>query len=233
MPERGWKMSTVPVVWATFAIFSSIRDPNDFLSRLVTMDETWLYHYDPETRQSNNQWSDGIAAHPAPSQKNSECKIRWKSSSLNFLGSRRHPPHGLSSKGLNSHCWVLLISTGAIEGHFEGKTPTQREGHQGGLVLARQFPGSPGTFNPEEIGLTELPMSWSPTLLSGSSPVGLPPVPWTEKTVEMSQFFVRRGVHCCREDLVGRKNLWIFLSDSQTLDQRTKKYIELRGKHVE
>ena len=25
------------------------RDPNDFLSQLVTMDETWLYHYDPET----------------------------------------------------------------------------------------------------------------------------------------------------------------------------------------
>jgi len=24
-------------------------DPNDFLSRLVTMDETWLYDYDPET----------------------------------------------------------------------------------------------------------------------------------------------------------------------------------------
>jgi len=31
------------------------RHPNDFLSRLVTMDETWLYHYDP-------------------AQKNSECK---------------------------------------------------------------------------------------------------------------------------------------------------------------
>jgi len=27
------------------------RDPNDFLSRLVTMDETWLYHCDPETKQ--------------------------------------------------------------------------------------------------------------------------------------------------------------------------------------
>jgi len=26
------------------------RDPNDFLSRWVTMDETWLYHYDPETK---------------------------------------------------------------------------------------------------------------------------------------------------------------------------------------
>ena len=42
------------------------RDPNDFLSRLVTMDEI----YDPETKQ--HQWSGGIAAHPAP--KNSECK---------------------------------------------------------------------------------------------------------------------------------------------------------------
>ena len=29
------------------------RDPNDFLSRLVTMDETWLYSYDPETKQQS------------------------------------------------------------------------------------------------------------------------------------------------------------------------------------
>ena len=46
------------------------RDPNDFLSRLVTMDETWLYHYD--SRQSSNQWSFGIAAHSTP--KISKCK---------------------------------------------------------------------------------------------------------------------------------------------------------------
>jgi len=26
-------------------------DPSDFLSSLLTMDETWLYHYDPETTQ--------------------------------------------------------------------------------------------------------------------------------------------------------------------------------------
>jgi len=29
------------------------RDPNDFLSRLVTMDETWLYHNDLETKQQS------------------------------------------------------------------------------------------------------------------------------------------------------------------------------------
>jgi len=33
------------------------------MSRLVTMNETWLYHYDPET--SKNEWSGRIAAYPA------------------------------------------------------------------------------------------------------------------------------------------------------------------------
>jgi len=32
------------------------RDTNDFLSRLVTMDEKWLYHYDPETKQQSMEW---------------------------------------------------------------------------------------------------------------------------------------------------------------------------------
>jgi len=32
------------------------RDPNDFLSRLVTMDETRLYHYNPETKQQSTEW---------------------------------------------------------------------------------------------------------------------------------------------------------------------------------
>ena len=32
------------------------HDPNDFLTRLMTMDETWLYHYDPETKQQSVEW---------------------------------------------------------------------------------------------------------------------------------------------------------------------------------
>jgi len=32
------------------------RDVNDFLSRLVTMEDTWLYHYDPETKQQSMEW---------------------------------------------------------------------------------------------------------------------------------------------------------------------------------
>jgi len=66
-------------------------------------------------------------------------------------------------------------------------------------------------FNPEETDLLERPMSWSPTLLSGFGPVRIPPVPWTEKTIEISPFFFRRGGHCWRRDLVGWTNFWFFL----------------------
>jgi len=54
MPEDGSKTSTVPVIWANWNFFR--RDPNDLLSRLVTMDETWLYHYEPETKQQSMEW---------------------------------------------------------------------------------------------------------------------------------------------------------------------------------
>jgi len=185
----------VPVIWATFEIFQ--HDPNDFLSVLVTMDETWLY--DMTRRQSNNHWSGSIAAYPTP--KNPGAKIHWKNSRFDFLESRWHLAHWLSSKGSNYQRGVLLIPAGAIEGHFEGKT--LREGHQGGLVLAQQCPCSPGICNPEESGLPGLPVPWSPTLFSGSGPVGLPPVPWTEKTLERSPFFVGHRGHCCHGGLVG------------------------------
>jgi len=40
------------------------RDANDFLSRLVTMDDTWLYHSDPETKQQWMEW--GCSSSPGP-----------------------------------------------------------------------------------------------------------------------------------------------------------------------
>ena len=40
------------------------RDPNDLLARLLTMDETWLYHYDPETKQQSLEWRHNGSPHP-------------------------------------------------------------------------------------------------------------------------------------------------------------------------
>jgi hypothetical protein len=51
-------------------------------------------------------------------------------------------------------------------------------------------------------------LSWPPTLFSRSGPVGLTPVPWTEKTIESSPFFVRRRGHCFCGDPVERTKYW-------------------------
>ena len=69
------------------------------------------------------EWQHSGLPRPPPPKKNPSAKIRWKSSRLDFLGSRWHPPQWLSSKGPNYQRGVLLLSAGAIEGHFEGKTP--------------------------------------------------------------------------------------------------------------
>ena len=153
-------------------------------------------------RQSNNQWSCGIAAHHTP--KNSECKNLPEKFSPRFFGIKTayssliiFQRAKLWTPSITHLCWCNWR-----------KKP--RGVHQGGLVLARQRPGSPSTCNTEETGLPGLPMSRSPTLFSGSGLVGLPHVPWTEKTIEKSPFFVRGGGDCCRRELDGRTQFWIF-----------------------
>jgi len=47
----------------------------------VTMDETWLYHYDPETKQQSMEWWHSGSPRP---KKIPSTKIRWKSSHLDF-----------------------------------------------------------------------------------------------------------------------------------------------------
>jgi hypothetical protein len=87
-------------------------------------------------RESNNQWSGSIAAHPP--QKILSAKIRWKSSCLFFVGGGDQDSIFLIdylSKGQNNQRGVLLISAGTIEGHFEGKMLW--DCHEGGIVLAR------------------------------------------------------------------------------------------------
>jgi hypothetical protein len=174
MSERGSETSNLPVVWTNLII--SCWDLHDILSQMVTVEETWLYYYDPETKQQSVEWRHGGSPRPIEIR---SAKICWKISCLDFMGSRRHSCHWLFSKGSNYQHGVLIIPSGAIEGHFEEKT--SREVHQGVLVLARQFSESLPTCRPEETGLTRFPNSWSPTILSGFSTVRVPNNPRTKK----------------------------------------------------
>jgi len=133
----------------------------------------------------------GVAAlRLTPLQIIPSAKIRWKISRLDYLGSRRHLPHWLSSKGPNYQREVLLISAGAIKWRFEGKTLW--EGHQGGLDFAWQCPGSPGTCNPEETGLPGISLCWSPILFSGLAPSDYHLFPGLKKNWKLAIFLPTR-----------------------------------------
>ena len=106
MAECRSKTSKVPVVWANLEFFR--HDANYFLPRLITVDETWLYHYDPETKQQSMEWRH--SGSPSPKkfrvQKPLEkfwpwlCGIKKASSTLIIFQRTK-----LSTRSITHLCW--------------------------------------------------------------------------------------------------------------------------------
>ena len=177
MPERESKTSTVPNVWATFGIFSlGAIQIISCRAWLVIMDETWLYNYDPEAKQQSIKSRQSGSHHPKKSrvQKsagNVLASIFWiKTASSSLIIFQRDK---LSTRSITHLCWWKKSAA--------GRSPSWS-------CSCTTIPRLTGHFNPEEAGITKLPVSWSPTLLSGSGPVGLPPVLWTEKQLKGRHF---------------------------------------------
>ena len=153
-------------------------------------------------RQSNNQWSGGIAAHPAP--KNSECKNPLENFSPGFFGIKTafspsiiFQKAKLLTRSITHLCWCTVVATVRLpRGSCSCTTIPRLTGH---LQPASTWPTWTSNVL---ITHSSLPISLHRT--TACSP------DW--KTIDRSPFFVRRGGHCCRGDLVGRKTFWFFFS---------------------
>ena len=135
-------------------------------------------------RQSNNQWSGGIAAHPAP--KNSECKNQLEKFSPRFSFGIKTASSWLIIferakllTRINPHlCWCnWRIFWRKSRGKITKAVLFLHENAPAHRALATKETGLPG-----------LPMSWALTLFSGSGPVGLPSVSWIEKKMKFAIF---------------------------------------------
>ena len=40
------------------------KEGDDFLNRIITTDETWLFYYDSETKQQSSQWKSNDSPPP-------------------------------------------------------------------------------------------------------------------------------------------------------------------------
>jgi len=93
-----------------------------------------------------------------PPQKIPSSEIRWKSSRLDFLGDQDgilltdYLPKGQT---INTEYYLSLLVQlkDILKEKCHGKFT------KWGIVIAREYPGSLGTCNPEETGLTWVPLS--------------------------------------------------------------------------
>jgi len=191
------------------------------------MYETWLYHY--HRRQSNNQWSSSIVAHHTT--KNCECENPLEKFSPRFFGIKTASSSLIIYQRVKLR-GVLLISAGANEGHFEGKTP--REGHQASWSCSC-------TTIPRLTGHLQHRENW-PTC--ASNVLITHPILWTlsRRTTTCSLNWKKDwkvAIFCPkRSSFLPQRFGWtekllIFLSGFEMLEQRTKKCIELHREYIE
>ena len=144
-------------------------------------------------RQSNNQWSGGIAAHPTP--KNSECKNPLENFSSRYFWDQDgiFQRAKLSTRSITHLCWCNWRTF--WRKNAAGKSPSAHRALATQKKLA--YLGFQCLDNPP----------YSPDL--APSDYHLFPGLNKKKKIEWSPFFVRRGGHCCRGDLVGQKTFSI------------------------
>ena len=159
-------------------------------------------------RQSNNQWSGGTAAYPAPPQKILSAKIRWKSSRLDFFGVKTtfssliiFQRAKLSTRSITHFCWRRWRTFWRKSA--AGMSPR-------GSCSCMTMPRLTGHLQPRRNWSTRASnvLFTHPILRIWPRRTTACSLDW--KTIESSPFFVRRRNYCCRWDLFGRTTFWIF-----------------------
>ena len=152
-------------------------------------------------RQSHNQWTGGIAAHPAP--KNSACKsplekfsplIFWDQDGILFIDNLP------KSQTINVECYssLLVQLKDILKEKLCGKFT------KGVLFLHDNAPAHRALATQKKLAYLSFQCLGHPPYSPDLAPSDYHLFPGQKKTKERSQFFVRLGGHCCRGDLVGR-----------------------------
>ena len=206
------------------------RDPNDFLSRFVTT-ETKHGYITMTRRQSNNQWSGGIAAHPAP--KNSECKNPLeKFSPRIFLDKDGIVLTDYLPKGqtINAEYYFSLL----VQLKDILKETRRGKVTKGVLFLHDNAPAHRALATQKKLAYLGFQYLDHPPYSPGLAPLDYHLFPGLKKQLKGHHFSSDAEVNAAAETwLDGQPSEFFFLSGLQKLQQRAKKCIELCGEYVE
>ena len=158
-------------------------------------------------RQSNNQWSGGIAAHPTP--KNSECKYPLEKFSPRFFWDQ----DGILlvyylPKGQTINVEYYLSPLVQLKDIFKEKCCGKVT--KGVFVSCKTTPQLTGHSQPRRNWPT-----WASDVLITQTILWIWPCRTTTCSLDWKNnwkvaFFIWHGGHCCRGELVGLTTFWIF-----------------------
>jgi len=152
-------------------------------------------------RQSNNQWSGGIAAHSAPKkfgvQKSAGkvlASIFWDQDGILLID---YLPKGQT---INAEYYSSLL------GQLKDILKEKRHGKftKGVLILHDNAPAHRALATQKKMTYLGFQCPDHPPYSPDLAPSDYHLLPGLKKTIERSPFFVRREGHCCRGDLIGR-----------------------------
>jgi len=175
------------------------RDPDDFPSLLVTMDETWLYHYDLETKQQSVEWRHSGLPRPK--------KFRVQKSAGKFVASIFGDEDGIllidylpKGQTINAEYYSFLL----VQMKVILKEKRRGKFTKAILFLHDNVPAHRALATQNKLAYLGYHCLDYPPYSPNLAPSNYRLFPGLKKTIESSPFFVRRGGHCCRGDLVER-----------------------------
>ena len=141
-------------------------DPN-FLSKVITGDESWCYGYDPETKQASNQWKKPTSPRP---KKTKTIEVKCENDAHCFFRCLRNRAPGIRSSWTDCQPGILLGGFEAIERECAKKTPRSVE--IGWLVSPSwQCPSSHSFVCDPVFGLSGMDRRSPPILFTGPRPL--------------------------------------------------------------
>jgi len=208
--------------------FFGRRDPNDLLSRFVTMEETWLYHYDPETKQQLMEWPHSDSPRPK--------KFRVQKSAGKFLASIFWDRHDIiliyylpKGQTINTEYYssLLVQLKDILKEKRRGKVIKRV------LFLYDNAPAHRALATKKKLAylgfqcLDHTP--YSPDL----APSDYHLFPGLKKQMKGRHFSSDAEVIAAAETWLDGQTSTFFFNALKKLEQRAKKCIELRGEYVE
>lgn len=215
-------------VEASRSICARFEEDPDFLSRVVTMDETWVHFYDPETKQQSMEWKHRGSPRPK--------KFRVQKSAGKVLASVFWDTRGIimidyleKGQTITGDYYSKLLIT------LKEKIKERRRGMlaKGVLFLQDNAPVHKSHIAMNSIRDLGFELLDHPPYSPDLAPSDYYLFPRLKKTLKGHKFLCNEEIIEAVEGWFAEQEETFFLKGLEALQDRCKKCINLRGDYVE